>query len=362
MKKLIGCLILLVIFSCGNPGSSNDPVNPNPPINPDPDPDNPVEPDYQIKVEQVDSSIKVSWIRYGSDEGYTVYKKDPADDWTPISMMLNDTSYLYSDVEHNKSFYYGIREKNQQSIISTPQTFAVSSVSTPGSPSVANLKANYLQSDSGVFLTWNELATGTTYHIYRSEVQNEIGKVIGITANLSYYDEKTLANNILEGRVYYYRILWSNPTTPLTQGDSITYKEGFFFNKTDTREPENNDKDNVTENSFTLDVNSEGSIDSLLYKLNGMNDIDWYKHTVPAHSTHFLDGRFTNLKSLGLMEVFKENVSIGEYLFPETNTPLDISLSNNTASEMVFYIKVSPNNRVSLEDFIHEYSLSITSF
>lgn len=346
-KAVLVLIVSLSCLGCPSPSSSTEDTS-NEIINPGNGNDHIR--DLDIYVEQVNSSVKITWKRYGDDNGYRVYIKNQLNEWLPISNVITDNTYNYSDVELNNSYYYGVKEVNQQYIISTPEPFALRSNVTTSVNSVSGLKVDNLKSITGIQLTWDTLRSGVTYHIFRSEHKNEIGSPIGVTTDFGYFDDSSVSN-ILEGKIYYYSILWSDASTSLNQGAHSVQKEGFFYHKVDGKEPRDNDKSNALNDSILLDMSGYGSITQLLYKFDTLVDTDWVMHTVPPTTSQVISFYSTGNPEIGIVEIFEGNTNLGEFEFPLT----EYSLDNITGENKVFYFKVTPNNRVTLSDFIDEY-------
>lgn len=357
MVKKVVLIFIVSLFFLSCPAPTEDvwdlPKEPSTPVNNN---DNSYT-DFDIYVVQENSSVKIGWKRYGDDSGYRVYIKNILNEWIPISNVITDNTYNYSDVELNRSYFYGVREVNQESIISTTEPFALTSNIDQTVSSVSGLKTNNLQYTTGVQLTWNVLRPGVTYHIYRSEHDGEVGSVIGVTTDTAYFDDSSVSN-IFEGKIYYYSVLWSEDVTILNQGADSVQKKGFFYHKTDGNEPHDNDKANALNDTVLLDLNGNGSITQLLYKFDTFIDTDWIMHTVPPTTSHVINIYATASPDIGVVEIFDGSTSLGEFEFPLT----EYSLDNITGENKVFYFKVMPNNRVALPDFINEYTVEVKGF
>lgn len=299
------------------------------------------------------NDITLTWDEVSNAQNYYVYRKYGNGNWVVISYLQSESTFIDNSPIYDTNVYYGVTSEY------IDKFSAITSLESPvqitsADITVSNLDAKSLYSTNGIYLSWSKLSDSVTYHIYRSEVDSSIGVEVGTTNNRNYFDQKSASNNILEDKIYYYKVLWSKSGSGIG-GSLQTPVKGFFSNIIDTGEPDNSDRNNTMFNEDNISINQ--TITSVLYKHGTLADTDWFRYTVPGNSTHFINAHFLNFKNLGLVEIYKDNIFISENQFPLS----DITLTNSSSEEDVFYIRVIPNNKITLEDFTEEYNLNITT-
>lgn len=291
--------------------------------------------------------ILLTWNPTDNAKYYAVYKKEVGTQWVLVSDLISSNSYLLTSVEYDKEFYYGVSAKSleiESEISSTNRTFNLTSTCI----NVTGVKVKSLQLDNGIILSWDELKNNISYHIYRSEVETDQGDEVVTTTGLTYTDILTSTNNLRADTVYYYRILWTDNSNGTTGGGSMSPVSGFYSINTDTREPNDNDKELVLSENLAL-----VTINSVLFKKEGNEDIDWYRHIVPSQRTHNLLS--SGLSGFGVIKIFKNDI----YLETKSSDATDIILENSTLNDAIYYFQVLPVTGVA--DFIEPYTLTINN-
>lgn len=350
-KKVFSFIILIIIFiytGCDNNATGGGGNNGG--VEPGNGGDQSLTAPKNIEVRLTGNELTIAWDQVENVKYYALYKKYENGEWKIVKDLIPVTHYTEKNIEYDVKIYYGVsckKEELESAKTSTSNPVNISSQSI----TVKNLKAATLQSNTGINLSWSKLTDTTTYHIYRSETKNTQGAKLGSTSNLTYTD-----NTAESGKIYYYKVLWSD-TSGSSGGESISQIYGFYHSLlTDTKEPDDNDKKNITVESFTMNQDST----SLLFKKGDIRDTDWFIHTVPAHYTHYLNGNFTDgTNSVALVNVYNGNTLVNENLDFHKDTDLkNLALINTGDTDIKFYIQVTPKS--GAEDYIKEYKLKIT--
>lgn len=333
---LVLCKLLLITFY-GCPSAVSD------------NPDLMKQPENVVGVIE-NNNIHLTWDHTENSKYYAVYKKEVGGQWVLVSDLISTNSYFVTSVQYDKEFYYGVSAKsldNESEISPTSRTFILTSTSII----VAGLQVKSLQPGNSIALSWEKLKNNISYHIYRSEVETDKGDEVATITGLTYTDTPTTTNNLRSDTVYYYRVLWTDNSNGATGGETISPVSGFYFTDLeDTREPNDNDKDNEMVQSENLTV---GDINSVLFKKEGREDTDWFRFIVPPRKTY-------NFYLNGLLNKAQVNVFIDDTF--QENKLSDtggIVLENSTANDIIYYFQVFPVTGVT--DFIEPYTLTINN-
>lgn len=338
---LISSIAFILLTGCAVGGSNSTPSNPDSPDIPDTPvtPKNPIAPE-SISAEYIEKEIKVTWKEVDGVENYKVSKKEEGGSWSSISGLLNTNTYADNNIVYDTNVYYGVQSVNND------LESGISSMDVVNIPSetVENLMIQSLQSSTGINLIWAKIKDNVTYHIYRSENRLSQGVKITTTTNISYFD-----NTCSQDIVYYYRVLWSDTPESTLMGISVEPRSGYYSNFVDTREPENDNKDNLTTDNISLSQ----TMRSTLHKLNDIQDVDYYRISVPPNKGYTVQFQFVNEEDFGLLQINGTSHSL-------TNGKAEALIENtDPVNTEIYYIKVSP--KLPCNNFTEKYDITISN-
>lgn len=323
-------IYILIFTGCAVGGSGNNP----------PQPQNPKAPE-SINAVVIEETIKVTWHEVEGVENYKVSKKEEGGNWSSVSGLLNTNTYIDTNIVYDTNIYYGVQSVNNE------LESGITSMEVVNVPSetVENLMVRSLQSTTGIELVWSKIKDNVTYYIYRSENKNSQGVKIATTTSVSYFD-----NSCSQDIVYYYRILWSDTPESTLMGISVEPRSGYYSNFVDTREPENDNKDDIASDNIAVSQ----TIRSILHKLDYVQDVDYYRITLQPNKEYTVRLDFVNSDNFGVIQINDGNIISLNNGFKE------ISIENtDPVNSKIFYIKISPN--LPCNNFTEEYDITVSN-
>lgn len=295
------------------------------------------------------NAIQIDWSSVTEAEVYQVFVQYDGGEWQPLGAPLSATSYRDLNPAYDTSVLYSVQAQFRGLL--SEKTSIVSPLNLSSLDlEVLNLNAGFLDSVQGIELTWEELKPGVYYHVIRKESLTDPGVELAVINETAFSDLVTGMTPPSAGKIYYYQVLWSFDGQVI-HGEGSVPAEGLFYTSVDTREPMDNDRENILVESFILDQ----PLESLLYKQGEKEDTDWYKHSVPGRSSHFLTGNISGGDAL--LQVYRGTQLIAEETFPVR----DLTLNNTTSDPEEYFIRIIPQAGVSPLNFISDYNLHITS-
>ncbi|MCD8383368.1 MAG: hypothetical protein LUC39_00165 [Clostridiales bacterium] len=125
--------------------------------------------------------IRISWEKVSGASGYIIYRKGISDtNWTRVGTVSNGstTSYLYTSVKHNDTYYYTVVAYTKDSKGNECRSYWQTPTTAYTYHGAASVTLEMVS--SGVQITWTLSGTATGYRIYRKE-----GSTLTIVANIS---------------------------------------------------------------------------------------------------------------------------------------------------------------------------------
>jgi hypothetical protein len=209
-------------------------------------------------------------------------------------------------------------------------------------------------------MNWEPLADAETYLIYRTQEKGTIGEEVGRTTGFSFSDTPSGANELNKDTLYYYNVYWQPLDGSYTGGAIQRSQPGYFSSITDPREPLDDDELNITTDSFP----NEDPRELVLYKFADLSDTDWFRHTVPESTEHYL--RIKTVSGFPgdnpSIQVYKDGTLQVATDFSTSGATREIALPGTFGLGPTDYtIKVTPNSVNANDSYLGIYSIEVST-
>ena len=143
--------------------------------------------------------MEISWTEVAGATGYNVYRREVTGGYKRVAGIAGvfNTSYVDKMAVSGTEYYYAVKAFN------TSQQSALGEAYIEYSSSLATPKVSIQSTETGVEISWTEIAGATGYNVYRREVTGGYKRVAGIAgvSNTSYVDKM-----VVSGTEYYYAV------------------------------------------------------------------------------------------------------------------------------------------------------------
>ena len=148
---------------------------------------------YNITAE----GVELNWDVYQQSTKYRVYRKNALDGgWAKLGTVINDTSYIDTNVKPNKEYYYAVVAVNDSDVMITERGrgLCVKYVVPP-------TEVNVYNKTLGIKAEWSSVANASKYTLYRKTKSTSWTKITTTTA-FGYLDKSAEI-----GKTYYYSVI-----------------------------------------------------------------------------------------------------------------------------------------------------------
>ncbi len=144
------------------------------------------------------SSVKLTWKKVSSADGYYVYRKGDSGSWKRVAKIKGGKKVTYTDtsVKCSKTYNYTIRAYDGK----VKGCYDDSGLKTVFLKNPADVTAQ--SSENGIVINFNQVAAATSYEIYRKAADGEWNKISTVAGDITSFVDMDVA----EGETYEYSV------------------------------------------------------------------------------------------------------------------------------------------------------------